>query len=168
MAKIIKMHPIVKSTLVSENEFSKVFKVDNIDLYVGQAFDEDSNTYFLICSVPIIPALGVEHLKFPIAFQTKDEMVQGFGQLTPDWASKFIFDAIDYIEDNRRKVQEESLKKKVEELLDLGCMESNITDIIFYKDVSICTKSELLQMTDDDWNTKQKDIKIRIQEVDNQ
>jgi hypothetical protein len=165
MAKIIEMTPRVKSTLVSENEFSKVFKVDDVDLYVTQAFDEESNTYFLICSIPVIPVLNVEHIKFPIAFQTKEEMGQGFTQLTPDWASKFISDAIEYIKENRRKVEEETLQSRLNQLIDLGCIESNVTDIIFYKESSICTISELKQLSPEDWEKKLEFIKIKIENI---
>jgi hypothetical protein len=61
----------------------------------------------------ILKVLNVEHIKFPIAFQTKEEMGQGFTQLTPDWASKFISDAIEYIKENRRKVEEETLQSRL-------------------------------------------------------
>jgi hypothetical protein len=105
MAKIISMKKVT-STLVSENEFSKIFKVDDIDLYLTKAHDDESGLYYLICSVPIIPELGVEHIKFPIAFNSKDEMEQGFTQLTPDWASKFVQDAIEYIKNNRKEAEE--------------------------------------------------------------
>jgi hypothetical protein len=165
MAKIIEMTPRVKSTLVSENEFSKVFKVDDVDLYVTQAFDEESNTYFLICSIPVIPILNVEHIKFPIAFQSKEEMGQGFTQLTPDWASKFISDAIEYIKENRRKVEEETLQSRLNQLIDLGCVESNVTDILFYKETSICTISELMQLSPEDWEKKLEFIKIKIENL---
>jgi hypothetical protein len=165
MAKIIEMTPRVKSTLVSENEFSKVFKVDDVDLYVTQAFDEESNTYFLICSIPVIPVLNVEHIKFPIAFQTKEEMGQGFTQLTPDWASKFISDAIEYIKENRKKVEEETLQSRLNQLIDLGCVESNVTDILFYKETSICTISELMQLSPEDWEKKLEFIKIKIENL---
>ena len=165
MAKIIEMTPRVKSTLVSENEFSKVFKVDDVDLYVTQAFDEESNTYFLICSIPVIPILNVEHIKFPIAFQSKEEMGQGFTQLTPDWASKFISDAIEYIKENRRKVEEETLHSRLNQLIDLGCVESNVTDILFYKETSICTISELRQLSPKDWEKKLEFIKIKIENL---
>jgi hypothetical protein len=165
MAKIIEMTPRVKSTLVSENEFSKVFKVDDVDLYVTQAFDEESNTYFLICSIPVIPVLNVEHIKFPIAFKTKEEMGQGFTQLTPDWASKFISDATEYIKENRRKVEEETLQSRLKQLIDLGCVESNVTDILFYKETSICTISELKQLSQEDWEKKLEFIKLKIENL---
>jgi hypothetical protein len=75
--------------------------VDEIELYLSKAHDEDSGMYFLICSIPTIPEVGVEHIKFPIGFNTKEEMEQGFTQLTPDWASKFVQDAIEYIKTNK-------------------------------------------------------------------
>ena len=106
MAKIIEMPKKITSVLVSENEFTKVFKVDEIDLYLSKAHDEESGMYFLICSIPTIPEVGVEHIKFPIGFNTKEEMEQGFTQLTPDWASKFVQDAIQYIKDNKEKAEE--------------------------------------------------------------
>jgi hypothetical protein len=101
MAKIIKMPKKITSVLVSENEFTKIFKVDEIDLYLTKAHDEETGMYFLICSIPTIPEVGVEHIKFPIGFNTKEEMEQGFTQLTPDWASKFVQDAIEYIKTNK-------------------------------------------------------------------
>ena len=103
---IIEMPKKITSVLVSENEFTKVFKVDEIELYLSKAHDEDSGMYFLICSIPTIPEVGVEHIKFPIGFNTKEEMEQGFTQLTPDWASKFVQDAIQYIKDNKEKAEE--------------------------------------------------------------
>jgi hypothetical protein len=106
MAKIIQMPKKITSVLVSENEFTKIFKVDDIDLFLSKAHDEESGMYYIICSIPTIPKVGVEHIKFPIAFNTKDEMEQGFTQITPDWASKFLQDAIQYIEDNRKQAEE--------------------------------------------------------------
>jgi len=102
-AKVIRL---VIPKLVSENEFTKVFKVDDVDIYVSKAHDEDSGMWYFIISIPIIPKLGVEHIKFPIAFNSKEEMEQGFPQLTPDWASKFLEDAIEYIENNRKEIKE--------------------------------------------------------------
>jgi hypothetical protein len=101
MAKIIEMPKKITSVLVSENEFTKIFKVDEIDLYLTKAHDEETGMYFLICSIPTIPEVGVEHIKFPIGFNSKEEMEQGFTQLTPDWASKFVQDAIEYIKTNK-------------------------------------------------------------------
>jgi len=169
MAKIIKMYPKLTSTLVSENEFTKVFKIDEVDMYVSQAFDEESSLHYLICSIPEIPIINVSHIQFPISFNTKQEMQQAFKeQVTPDWASKFLMDAIQHIEDNRQKAELDALNKKVADLVEIGCIESNITDIIFYKDVSICTKSELSQLSKEDWQNKINDIKTRIQKIDNQ
>ena len=62
---------------------------------------------------------------------SKQEMQQAFKeQVTPDWASKFLMDAIQHIEDNRQKAELDALNKKVADLVELGCIESNITDII--------------------------------------
>ena len=92
-------------------------------------------------------------------------MGQGFTQLTPDWASKFISDAIEYIKENRRKVEEETLHSRLNQLIDLGCVESNVTDILFYKETSICTISELRQLSPEDWEKKLEFIKIKIENL---
>lgn len=106
MAKIIEMKKVT-SELVSENEFTKVFKIDDVDMFISQAFDEETNLHYLIISIPEIPKIGVSHIQFPIAFNLKEEMQQAFKeQLTPDWASKFLSDAIQHIEENRKKAEE--------------------------------------------------------------
>jgi hypothetical protein len=94
--------------IVSDNGFTKIFKLDDVDMFVQKAFDEDSNKYFLITSIPTIPSLGVEHIKFPIVFELKEEMEQGYEQTSVDWARKFLSDAIAYIEENREKAKIES------------------------------------------------------------
>jgi hypothetical protein len=108
MAKIIEMPKKITSILVSENEFTKVFKIDDVDMFVTQAYDEESKLHYLIISVPEIPKIGVAHIQFPIAFNLKEEMQQAFKeQLTPDWARKFLSDAIQHIEDNKKQSEED-------------------------------------------------------------
>lgn len=55
--------------IVKENEFNRVYRVGEVDMYVAKAYDEKTNKHFIVCSIPKIAELNVLHIKFPFEFE---------------------------------------------------------------------------------------------------
>ena len=91
---------VSENKLVSENEFSKVFKLNSVDLYVHKANDEDSGKWFLICSIPMLVVNGynVADLKYPITFDTEEGMNLGFQDFD-------LFNALEFIDELTEEVK---------------------------------------------------------------
>jgi hypothetical protein len=92
----------------SENDVQKIFKSIDIDVYVGKAFDEETNKHFLIFSIPVIPECSVQHIQFPYVFDTEKERDEVFTHLESNYISEFVEKLINQIEENKRKASNES------------------------------------------------------------
>lgn len=94
------------SILISENEFTKVFKYKDIDLFVSKAIDEDTTPaiHFLTCSIPFITEFNIEKVQYPIPFISEEKRDEQFDTFD---AKIFIKNLIDYI----KKIKQESEKK---------------------------------------------------------
>jgi hypothetical protein len=93
--------------LESENEVQKIFKSTNIDVYVGKAFDDETNKHFLIFSIPVIPECSVQHIQFPYVFDTENERDEVFTHLESNYISDFVEKLINQIEENKKKTSDE-------------------------------------------------------------
>jgi hypothetical protein len=93
--------------LESENEVQKIFKSTNIDVYVGKAFDDETNKHFLIFSIPVIPECSVQHIQFPYVFDTEEERDEVFTHLESNYISDFVEKVINVIEENKKKTSDE-------------------------------------------------------------
>lgn len=91
--------------LDAQNDVQKIFKSVDIDVYVGKAYDEDSNKHFLIFSIPIIPEANVQHIQFPYVFETENERDEVFTHLDDKYISVFIEKLISQIEENKQKAE---------------------------------------------------------------
>jgi hypothetical protein len=89
--------------LESENDVQKIFKSIDIDVYVGKAYDEDTDKHFLVFSIPIIPEANVQHIQFPYIFETEKERDEVFNHLDDKYISAFIEKLISQIEENKKK-----------------------------------------------------------------
>ena len=91
--------------LVSENEFTKIFKKeeDNIDLYVSKAYDEESDKHYLVASIPVIEELGVQGIQLPLQYETSEQRDLAFTEFDGE---KLIFLILQDI-----KAKQEELKK---------------------------------------------------------
>ena len=91
--------------LEAENDVQKIFKSIDIDVYVGKAFDEDTDKHFLIFSIPVIPEANVQHIQFPYVFETEKERDEVFTHLDDKYISVFIEKLISQIEENKQKAE---------------------------------------------------------------
>ena len=91
--------------LDAENDVQKIFKSIDIDVYVGKAFDEDTDKHFLIFSIPVIPEANVQHIQFPYVFETEKERDEVFTHLDDKYISVFIEKLISQIEENKQKAE---------------------------------------------------------------
>ena len=94
--------------LESQNEVQKIFKSHDVDIYVGKAYDEDSNKHFLIFSIPVIPEAGIQHIQYPFVFDTEKERDEVFVHIDEKYASDFLDKLITQIEENKKQVSDES------------------------------------------------------------
>ena len=89
--------------LEAENDVQKIFKSIDIDVYVGKAYDEDTDKHFLVFSIPVIPEANVQHIQFPYVFETEKERDEDFTHLDDKYISAFIEKLISQIEENKKK-----------------------------------------------------------------
>ena len=89
--------------LEAENDVQKIFKSIDIDVYVGKAYDEDTDKHFLVFSIPVIPEANVQHIQFPYVFETEKERDEVFTHLDDKYISDFIEKLISQIEENKKK-----------------------------------------------------------------
>jgi len=94
--------------LESQNDVQKIFKSYDVDVYVGKAFDEETDKHFLIFSIPVIPEANVQHIQFPYVFDTEKERDDVFVNLDDKYITVFVEKLIGQIEENKKQVSDES------------------------------------------------------------
>ena len=94
--------------LESQNDVQKIFKSHDVDVYVGKAFDEETDKHFLIFSIPVIPEANVQHIQFPYVFDTEKERDDVFVNLDDKYITVFVEKLIGQIEENKKQVSDES------------------------------------------------------------
>ena len=95
--------------LVSENDFTKVFKYGETDLYVTKAYDEDSDEHYLIACIPQIKELGESDIKYPLTYDNELLRDAGFREFDYFAALNFM-DALIY----KIKSQQEAKQRLIE------------------------------------------------------
>ena len=91
--KVVQMYFKKKPTgavLVSENEFSKSFKYGDTELFIGKAFDEDSDLHYLVHSIPAIMECNVNNLQYPVPFKTEQERDTAYTEMGTEYTELFI------------------------------------------------------------------------------
>jgi hypothetical protein len=96
--------------LESENDVQKIFKSHDVDVYVGKAFDEETNKHFLIFSIPLIPEANVQHIQFPYVFDTEKERDEVFTHLEGNYIAEFVEILITQIEENKKITDEGNIQ----------------------------------------------------------
>jgi hypothetical protein len=94
----------------SKNEVQKIFKSHDVDVYVGKAFDEETDKHFLIFSIPVIPEANVQHIQFPYIFETEKERDEVFTHLEENYISEFVEKLITQINENKKQADEGNLQ----------------------------------------------------------
>jgi len=94
----------------SQNEVQKIFKSHDVDVYVGKAFDEQTDKHFLIFSIPVIPEANVQHIQFPYIFETEKERDEVFTHLEENYISEFVEKLITQINENKKQADEGNLQ----------------------------------------------------------
>ena len=102
--------------LSEENEFSKHFVGEDAELFLGKAFDDETNSHFLVFRIPKIEKLNVAHIQYPISFETSmDDRDQFFKDFDDKRASEFLESVMEEIERRNNSVNEK--KEENEEKL---------------------------------------------------
>ena len=94
----------------SENDVQKIFKSYDVDVYVGKAYDEETDKHFLIFSIPVIPEANVQHIQFPYIFDTEKERDEVFTHLEANYISEFVEKLIIQIEENKKQTDESNIQ----------------------------------------------------------
>jgi hypothetical protein len=97
----------MNNLLVSENKFSKIFKIGEIDLYVAKAFDEESNVHFIVCSIPVIKEITAINIQYPVYCQSEVSRDAMFDNFDIPFAEGFIDALIKEIKENDEKSKKE-------------------------------------------------------------
>jgi hypothetical protein len=107
----MKLKKIEGVELIAENEFSKTFKLDAIDLFISKAYDDEQDKHYIVASIPRIAEVNAERVQFPFIFEDEEDRDNGFLKFDLHFAKTFIKHLIEMI----KKQNEENKKKKQEE-----------------------------------------------------
>ena len=102
-AKIIKMGGVV---ILDENEFSKHFKYNNIEIFLAKAVDEETDKHFLVVSIPHIAEVEAQSLQYPISFDNAIERDEAFIKFDLEYVKIFLKEVIDFIKEQQAKNKE--------------------------------------------------------------
>jgi hypothetical protein len=106
--------------LIAENEFSKTFKykdeINDIDLFIAKAFDDEQDKHYVVASIPFIQETGSERVQFPFIFKDEQDRDNGFLAFDVVFAKSFIPQLIDMIkkQNEEKKLKEEQEAQEVE------------------------------------------------------
>jgi len=112
--KLIKMEGV---DLIAENEFSKTFKYNDIDVFVAKAIDDEISKHYLVVSIPTIPETQSHEIQYPLEYETMDLRDADFKKFDVAYCKQFTDDLIVFIKE-QKKLQEEKLleDQKAEEI----------------------------------------------------
>jgi hypothetical protein len=92
--------------LISRNEFSKQFKIGEIDLFIHKTFDQDSNLHFIVVCIPFIAKFNASDIKYPFAFVLERDRNRVFKM----WD---IEDCLDFLEKLDAEITENDKRRVV-------------------------------------------------------
>jgi hypothetical protein len=104
MTNVIRLYNF---TLESENEFTKIFKDGDIEIYLSKAYDEDSNKHYLIASIPNLTEVDASDIKYPFPFDTDVERDEFFNIFDTTSAKEFTRDLVAFIKEQKEKQNED-------------------------------------------------------------
>jgi len=76
--------------LVSESKFTKHFELNEIQLFIHKAYDEDSDKHFITPCIPFINELNIQDLKDSLVFENEAERDIAFENWDVDFADYYI------------------------------------------------------------------------------
>jgi hypothetical protein len=76
--------------LVSESKFTKHFELNDIQLFIHKAYDEDSDKHFITPCIPFINELNIQDLKDSLVFENEAERDIAFENWDVDFADYYI------------------------------------------------------------------------------
>jgi hypothetical protein len=91
---------IQTNKFVSGNDFSKHFKLGDIDLHLHKAYDEDSNLHFIVFCIPHIVEVNASDIKYPIGFEVEKERDEVFSNFKVDDGLDFMDKLVEEIREN--------------------------------------------------------------------
>lgn len=104
--------------LVAENEFSKTFKSEDIEVYLAKAYDEEAQSHYLIASIPFIPEAKVEAITYPMPFPNEQERDSLFSAFNTQDCSDMIDTLIGFMKEQTEYLNEEQKKIDAGETVD--------------------------------------------------
>ena len=118
-----------KAKLIEANDFSKSFKHGDTKLYIGKAFDEETDKHFIILSLPDIKEANAHNVQFPVNFNSEQERDDAFYEMDEEYAEVVIGEIVKEIKQRNAETEKaenlkklelevENLRKEVQELKD--------------------------------------------------
>lgn len=89
--------------IVAQNEFSKTFKIGDIDMYLAKAVDDEHNVHFLVVSIPKIEEVNASEIQYPINFDTDKDRDEAFKKFDLAFAMNFIDELITFMKEQNEK-----------------------------------------------------------------
>ncbi len=82
----------IKFELLENGEFSKVFQMEDTKMFIHQRFEEESDTYYLLCAIPSITLNGsmLQDLQLPIPLESKELMQEIFNEFDNTYANNLF------------------------------------------------------------------------------
>lgn len=106
--------------LIEANDFSKSFEYSDTKLFIGKAFDEETDKHFVVLSVPEILEVNAHNVQFPITFNSEKERDDAFYEMDEEYAEAVINNIISEIKFRNAETEKLEAQKKMEnELEDL-------------------------------------------------
>lgn len=94
--------------LVSESKFTKHFELNEIQLFIHKAYDEDSDRHFITPCIPFINELNISDLKDALVFDNEAERDISFENWDLDFADYYLQFTIEKI---KKQNDENAIKK---------------------------------------------------------
>lgn len=109
--KLIKIEGV---DLIAENEFSKTFKYNDIDIYVAKAIDDEIAKHYLVISIPTIAETGSHEIQYPLEYDTMELRDEDFKKFDVEYCKQFTDELIKFMKE-QKKLQEEKLSDNMQE-----------------------------------------------------
>jgi ribosome-associated toxin RatA of RatAB toxin-antitoxin module len=95
--------------LEAENNVQKIFKSLDTDVFIGKAYDEETDKHFIVFSIPLLAEVNVQHVQYPFQFDTEVERDDVFKNINMEYVSGFIYKLVNQIKENQAKANEDNL-----------------------------------------------------------
>jgi hypothetical protein len=82
----------IKFELLENGEFTKVFQMEDTKMFIHQRFEEESDTYYLLCAIPFITLNGsvLQDVQLPIPLESKEVMIEIFNEFDNTYANNLF------------------------------------------------------------------------------